>query len=87
MNAPTELNITAQMLWQNKVTDPCSMPFKEALLANEKLLGQIHQLALTCLASLWTGYKIIYAGNGGSFADAQHLSAELSSRFLFDPAP
>ena len=31
--------------------------------------------------------KIIFAGNGGSFADAQHLSAEFTSRFLFDRAP
>ena len=28
--------------------------------------------------------KIIFCGNGGSFADAQHLSAEFTSRFLFD---
>ncbi len=33
------------------------------------------------------GGKIIFAGNGGSFADAQHLSAELTSRFAFDRAP
>jgi D-sedoheptulose 7-phosphate isomerase len=30
---------------------------------------------------------VIFAGNGGSFADAQHLSAEFTSRFLFDRAP
>ena len=28
--------------------------------------------------------KIIFAGNGGSFADSQHLAAEFISRFLFD---
>ena len=26
----------------------------------------------------------MFCGNGGSFADAQHLSAEFTSRFLFD---
>ena len=31
-----------------------------------------------------SGGKIIFCGNGGSFADAQHLSAEFTSRFLFD---
>jgi D-sedoheptulose 7-phosphate isomerase len=36
---------------------------------------------------LRTGGKIIFAGNGGSFADAQHLSAEFISRFMFDRAP
>lgn len=39
------------------------------------------------MASLRAGDKIIFAGNGGSFADAQHLSAEFTSRFLFDRAP
>lgn len=64
-----------------------SIAVKEAMLANKKLLVQVHQLAQTCLASLRSGGKIIFAGNGGSFADAQHLSAEFTSRFLFDRAP
>ncbi len=64
-----------------------SIAAKESLLADEKLLGQIHQLAQACLVSLRAGGKIIFAGNGGSFADAQHLSAEFTSRFLFDRAP
>ena len=33
------------------------------------------------------GGKVIFCGNGGSAADAQHLSAELMGRFLFDRAP
>lgn len=64
-----------------------SIAVKEAVLADEELLGQVHQLAQACLASLRAGGKIIFAGNGGSFADAQHLSAEFTSRFLFDRAP
>jgi D-sedoheptulose 7-phosphate isomerase len=36
---------------------------------------------------LQAGGKVIFAGNGGSFADAQHLSAEFISRFMFDRAP
>lgn len=64
-----------------------SIAVKEAMLADKKLLGQVHQLAQACLASLRSGGKIIFAGNGGSFADAQHLSAEFTSRFLFDRAP
>ena len=61
-----------------------SVEVKVALLDDEKLLGQVRQLAQTCLSALRTGGKIIFAGNGGSFADAQHLSAEFTSRFLFD---
>jgi len=30
------------------------------------------------------GGKIIFCGNGGNFADAQHLSAEFTSKFLCD---
>lgn len=64
-----------------------SIAVKEALLVDDKLLAQIEKLALNCLESLRSNCKIIFAGNGGSFADAQHLSAEFTSRFLFDRAP
>jgi D-sedoheptulose 7-phosphate isomerase len=87
MNALTELQVTAQMLGEIKLQIRASISVKEALLRDEKLLCQIHQLTLICLASLRAGGKIIFAGNGGSFADAQHLSAEFTSRFLFDRAP
>ena len=63
-----------------------SIAIKVALLDDEKLLGQVIKLAQTCLCALRKGGKIIFAGNGGSFADAQHLSAEFTSRFLFDRA-
>jgi D-sedoheptulose 7-phosphate isomerase len=72
---------------QIKAQIRASIAVKEALLADEELLGQVHQLAQACLVSLRAGGKIIFAGNGGSFADAQHLSAEFTSRFLLDRAP
>ena len=64
-----------------------SIEVKQVLLEDSVLLGQVKHLAEICLASLKEGGKIIFAGNGGSFADAQHLSSELTSRFLFDRAP
>lgn len=64
-----------------------SIDTKQALLQDALLLEQISSLTEKCLASLKAGGKIIFAGNGGSFADAQHLSAEFTSRFLFDRAP
>lgn len=64
-----------------------SIAVKQAILQDENLLGQVEALALQCVASLRAGGKIIFAGNGGSFADAQHLSAEFVSRFKFDRAP
>ena len=33
---------------------------------------------------LKNGGKLFFAGNGGSFADAQHLAAEFVSRFLIE---
>ena len=64
-----------------------SIAAKQALLADAGLLAQIDRLSQTCLQALHGGGKIIFAGNGGSFADAQHLSAEFVSRFMFDRSP
>ena len=64
-----------------------SIAVKRAVLDDATLIGQIDALAVTCVSSLKAGGKIIFAGNGGSFADAQHLSAEFISRFMFDRAP
>lgn len=64
-----------------------SIAVKQSVLNDQKIIEQIEVLANQCLSSLRSGGKIIFAGNGGSFADAQHLSAELTSRFLFDRAP
>lgn len=64
-----------------------SIAVKKALLNDATLIIQIEELAVRCVASLKSGGKIIFAGNGGSFADAQHLSAEFISRFMFDRAP
>jgi len=60
---------------------------RQALLEDQMLLEQVAGLAKQCILSLRAGGKIIFAGNGGSFADAQHLSAEFVSRFRFDRAP
>lgn len=64
-----------------------SIGVKQAVLADEKLIDQIEKLAAECVQCLRSGGKVIFAGNGGSFADAQHLSAEFISRFMFDRAP
>lgn len=64
-----------------------SIAVKKALLNDAVLIGQIKALAEMCVRSLRLGGKIIFAGNGGSFADAQHLSAEFISRFMVDRAP
>ena len=48
------------------------------------LIAMIEQIAHVCVDRLKQGAKIIFAGNGGSAADAQHLAAELVGRFYFE---
>jgi len=51
-------------------------------------LGQLIIASADMLvASLRRGGKVLFCGNGGSAADAQHLAAELVGRFAFDRAP
>ncbi len=64
-----------------------SIAVKQALLEDEHIFKQLEILARQCIDALRDGGKIIFAGNGGSFADAQHLSAEFVSRFKFDRVP
>jgi len=61
-----------------------SIDVKVTLLGRDALMQQVFELAEKCTAALRAGGKVIFCGNGGSFADAQHLSAEFTSRFLFD---
>ena len=64
-----------------------SIATKQALLADEQLLGKVDQAVSSCVECLRNGGKILFCGNGGSAADAQHLAAELSGRFYFDREP
>jgi D-sedoheptulose 7-phosphate isomerase len=40
-----------------------------------------------CLAAVNAGHKLVFFGNGGSAADAQHLATELVVRYRVDRAP
>lgn len=64
-----------------------SITSKEALLSDKAFIAHIQQAADMIIDSLRNGGKIHFCGNGGSAADAQHLAAELSSRFYFDRPP
>ncbi len=45
------------------------------------------QLVGVCAAAVRDGGKIVFFGNGGSAADAQHLATELTVRYKQDRAP
>ena len=61
-----------------------SIEVKQRLLQDEVLIEKIHQAAELCVAAYKSGKKVMLAGNGGSAADAQHISAEMVARFNFD---
>ncbi len=52
--------------------------------ADAALASQIEQAVALCVDALKAGRKILFAGNGGSAADAQHWAGELVSRFYYD---
>lgn len=56
----------------------------QAMAADATLRAQIAQAVALCTDSLRAGRKILFAGNGGSAADAQHWAGELVSRFYYD---
>ena len=64
-----------------------SVDVKQKILADNNILEAIREIAETCSQALCLGNKILFCGNGGSAADAQHLAAELSGRFYYDRPP
>lgn len=61
-----------------------SLDVRQALIADEALLRKIELAAGACVRALNDDHKILLCGNGGSAADAQHISAELTGRFMKD---
>jgi D-sedoheptulose 7-phosphate isomerase len=61
-----------------------SLKVKRLILDDKEIQRSIKAAAKICSRSLKKGNKIIFAGNGGSAADAQHLAGELVNRFSFD---
>jgi D-sedoheptulose 7-phosphate isomerase len=64
-----------------------SVAMKEAILSDRELLVTISEVSQMLAETLGAGRKALFCGNGGSAADAQHLAAEFSGRFLFDRPP
>lgn len=56
----------------------------DAMAADAALGEVIQRAAAACIEALQRGNKILFAGNGGSAADSQHLAGELVSRFAYD---
>jgi D-sedoheptulose 7-phosphate isomerase len=59
----------------------------EDMLADAGLQAQLIAAVDLCAQSLSQGRKLLFAGNGGSAAEAQHFSAEMVGRFLKERQP
>ncbi len=64
-----------------------SLDVKNALFLDKDLHDSIMEITKLCTNTFQTDGKILFCGNGGSAADAQHLAAELSGRFYLDRPP
>lgn len=64
-----------------------SIDVKKKILADAFLLESIHKAANEIMDVYANKGKVLFCGNGGSAADAQHLAAELSGRFYTDREP
>lgn len=57
---------------------------KQQMLEDNALIDKIKEVAELIVAAYRAGHKTIWAGNGGSAADAQHMAGELVNKFTFD---
>ena len=64
-----------------------SITTKQKVLQNTALLSVIEEVTMVCVHAFQQDKQILFGGNGGSAADAQHLAAEFSGRFYKDRDP
>ena len=64
-----------------------SIATKQAIVSGQTLMQTASKIADAITLCYQNGGKVLFCGNGGSAADAQHLAAELSGRFYFDRPP
>ena len=55
---------------------------RQGLLDEARYRGEVEAIAAAIVKALRSSKKVLWCGNGGSAAEAQHMAAELSGRFL-----
>jgi len=68
-----------RQLWQVELASAAQV--LQALQQDSVLLDDFERWVESCEQALRAGNKLLFIGNGGSAADAQHLAAELVVRF------
>jgi len=61
-----------------------SVDVKTRLLEDKDLIALVSEVAKVMVEAYKAGHKTMWAGNGGSAADAQHMAGELVNKFTFD---
>ncbi len=74
-----------QDLIRRNISD--SITVKQQLLQNDDIMVDIIKVADLIVEAFNNGNKLMFCGNGGSAADAQHLAAEFSGRYYFNRLP
>ncbi|HNW54178.1 MAG TPA: SIS domain-containing protein, partial [Bacteroidales bacterium] len=57
-----------------------SIDLKTKVLGDPNLIDTVQQIVNEIVRCYENGGKVLFCGNGGSAADAQHIAAELSGR-------
>jgi len=60
---------------------------KEKILADREVLSLIEKVSEEIEQAFRKDKKVLFCGNGGSAADAQHIAAELSGKFYLERPP
>ena len=74
---------------QNRIIEAIkqSIALKQQILTDKLLLQTINEVTDAIINTFQVKGKVLFCGNGGSAADAQHLAAEFSGRFYYDRDP
>lgn len=77
------MTFNTERFWQSE----WAMHEECAAATRQQLLAPFEKMLAACKAAVEGGNKIMFFGNGGSAADAQHLATELAVRYKKDRAP
>lgn len=64
-----------------------SIELKKTIFNDRKLMQDIEVISKEIVLCYQNKGKVLFCGNGGSAADAQHLAAEFSGRYYYDRPP
>ena len=72
-------------LIRSKLQD--SIDLKTSLLTKGDMLATVEKIAQALIDCFKQDGKVLWCGNGGSAADAQHLAAEFTGKYYYDRPP